>query len=298
MKQKILIVPLILIFVLILGQTVILSQGLEIAEEAKINSQETSNSSQKEDLEAFNKAFENYQKELETYNRAHNEYLFKKAQHERFNTLTSQQELQKALASMLISRDSVIISYLEALKVRIQSAIGVPEDSKNNLVVRLEEEIGWFNDHKSSIPTAGTLGDLSKDSSYAKGRWEKEDRLIYELLATNALGRILKFTDRTNEEFVRVRDKIEEIRKEGEERSLSEEKLAILDRWVFETEGRIARSKEKRADAEKMISLMGSSRNALSSYNQVIKVLGESQLYLKEANAFMKEIIREIKTAE
>src|SRR3989344_1060754 len=120
------------------------------------------------------------------------------------------------------------------------------------------------------------------------------------VLAVIAHGRVLEFTDRTDEIFGRVKNKSEDIRtEERDEYTFSNQKFDILNRWVFETENRIARSKERKSDAESAITLLAKRRsNALSQYNEVITILGETQLYLKEANTFMGEIIREIKTAE
>jgi len=281
MKKSLLTFCAILVFLLIFGQTVVSSQEPETVTET--GPSETIEESEAVTTESFDAAYGKYQDEMEIYRSAHDEYLFKKAQYQRFGTLTSRQEAQSATVLMLETRDNVVISYLLALKTRVSEAIGVQDSTEEGLKVRIDEEIGWFTDHRNTIPSAGTLEDLEKDSIEAQSRWKSVDPLIYEVLAVIAHGRVLEFTDRTDEIFGRVKN----------------QKFDILNRWVFETENRIARSKERKSDAESAITLLAKRRsNALSQYNEVITILGETQLYLKEANTFMGEIIREIKTAE
>ncbi|OGM37452.1 hypothetical protein A3F01_03330 [Candidatus Woesebacteria bacterium RIFCSPHIGHO2_12_FULL_38_11] len=298
MKKSLLTFCAILVFLLIFGQTVVSSQEPETVTET--GPSETIEESEAVTTESFDAAYGKYQDEMEIYRSAHDEYLFKKAQYQRFGTLTSRQEAQSATVLMLETRDNVVISYLLALKTRVSEAIGVQDSTEEGLKVRIDEEIGWFTDHRNTIPSAGTLEDLEKDSIEAQSRWKSVDPLIYEVLAVIAHGRVLEFTDRTDEIFGRVKNKSEDIRtEERDEYTFSNQKFDILNRWVFETENRIARSKERKSDAESAITLLAKRRsNALSQYNEVITILGETQLYLKEANTFMGEIIREIKTAE
>ena len=249
---------------------------------------------------SFDQAYQEYLDEIEKYKGAHQDYLFRKAQYQRFGTLKSRQDAQIATAAMLQTRDDVVVSYLSLVKTLLTESKGITDEKLQGLVIRADEEIGWWKDHKAAIPSAGTLKDLENDSAEARSRWAGVDPLVYEILAEIANGRVSDYMVRTNEFFARVKDMIVQIRsKEGEGQTFSSEKFDVLDRWVFETDNRIVRAKERKAEGEEASTLLKRRRtNALPAYNNVIVILGETQLYLKEANTFMKEIIREIKTAE
>ena len=248
----------------------------------------------------FDKAYEDYVAEIKDYQKAREEYLLRRSQFLRFQSLKSRQDAQEATVSFLEKRDNVVTSYLAVLQARIFEAIGVSDVRKEALNLRLSEEIGWFKDHRDTIPSAGTLDDLVKDSDEAKKRWESIGPLIYEALSTVSYGRIIDFANRTELLLGDAKSKLEEIKSdEREEYKFSNEKFEVLDRWIFETESRIVRSKEKMLDVENLISLMiKQKKDLVRAHNEIIQVLGESQLFLKEANSFMKEIIREVKTAE
>ncbi len=245
-------------------------------------------------------AYRLYIEALEDYETAHEIYLQKRSQYLQFGTLKSRQDAYDATLVMMKRRDDVVISYFAALSARANSAIGVPVSRAESLTLSLTAEIQWFKEHKASISSATSLEDLVNKTKEAESRWKSDEGLIYEVLSTVAYGKILDFSDRTNETFAALRQKLNDIRQETrEEYQFSQKKFDILDRWVSEIEQRIAESKDVQVEAEDMISQFATKKGkGLNSYNQVITTLGEAQSLLKEASTFMNEIIREVKTKE
>jgi hypothetical protein len=124
----------------------------------------------------------------------------------------------------------------------------------------------------------------------------------YQSLATFSLGKVLGYTRRTEDLFSTLKKRIDEIRSETREGyTFSAAKFQVLDRWMFDAETRITRAKQKNADIQNLFTeknIKSKGENALGQYNVTLNTLGESQLFLKEANTFMGEVMREIKTAE
>jgi len=89
----------------------------------------------------FDNVYETYLDDIDTYDKAHNEYIFRRSQYLNFKTLKSQQEAQGATLVMLQTRDQVAISYLRALDVRLNNAIGVPQARHEGLNIRINEEV-------------------------------------------------------------------------------------------------------------------------------------------------------------
>lgn len=248
----------------------------------------------------FDNAYQEYSLEVEEYRNAHDEYVLARSQYLKFRTLTSTNNAKDAAIVMLQARDDVVISYFKAVKEKAAETQGIPDATRDALNIRIDEETIWFSDHRGRSSSAGSLDDIVKDSDEAKKRFESVDSLIYEVLSDVASGKISRFRERLNESFSSVSTKVGEIREEErDEFSFSTRKLELIDRWIFETENRITRSEQKQAEAdEKITEFSGEKKKNAPTHNEVLSILGESQQYLKEASLFVKEIIREIKTAE
>lgn len=247
----------------------------------------------------FANAYKEYTLRVESYKVAHDEYILARSQYLKFKTLTSENNAKEATIRMLEARDEVLIKYLVALKVRIDEIKGTSNETRESLFLRLDEEMKWFLDHKDHLSSAGTLDDLVSDSDKAKKRFESIDPLIYEALSTISSGRLNNLKERLNNIFSDVRNKINEIKEEErEEYKFSTRKIQIIERWISETESRIARGEEKRAEAKTLISGITGKGKSVDRYNEVLTKLNEGQQYFREASLNVVEIISEIKTAE
>jgi hypothetical protein len=253
-----------------------------------------------DEAQTFDEAYSEYIKFSEDYSNAHEDYVLKRAQYIRFQTLKSRQDAFDATLKMLTSRDAVVISYLGILKAKTNFALGVSDIRRESILLSLEEEIAWFTDHKANIPSSGSLEDLVSDSNLAESRWDNVEQLAYIVMSNLSLGKVLVFADRTKEVFDDTKTKLETIRlDEREEFKFSADKFSILDRWMLEAGGRIARSGERLTNAEELIEGMTNKRKDFQvEHNSVISELSESQIFLKETTSFVKEIIKQIKTAE
>lgn len=250
--------------------------------------------------QTFEDAYEEYIKASEEYNRTHEDYVLKRAQYQRFQTLRSRQDAFDATLKMLQSRDDVVISYLRILKAKIIEGIGVPDARLESLLFRMDEEITWYADHKANIPSSGSLDDLVSDSDLAETQWRRVGPIAYETMSTLSFGKMLVFTDRTKEIFDASKTKIEAIRQEEREGyTFSANKFSILDRWMLEADGRLGRSAERLTEAERLIDdLSPLKKDSQGQHTLIITELSEAQIFLKEVNSFVKEVIRQIKTAE
>lgn len=253
-----------------------------------------------EETQSFDEAYSEYIKASQEYNSTHEDYVLKRAQYLRFQTLKSRQDAFDATLKMLQVRDDVVLAYLKAVKAKLNGGRDVPDASRESLNFRIDEEIFWFQDHKANIPSSGDLDDLVSDSGLARGRWQRVEPLAYETMSVLSLGKLLGFTDRTKEIFENTNNKIETIRGDVREGySFSANKFSIFDRWTLEADGRIARSDERITETVNLIDKLASRpKDSQSQYNKIVSELSQSQIFLKEVNSFVKEVIKQIKTAE
>lgn len=248
----------------------------------------------------FDQVYAEYIDHSEEYNKAHSEYVLKKSQFLKFQSLKSRQDAFDATLVMLEKRDDVVISYLKVLRVKIEEVIGISDARKEGLFFRIDEEISWYTNHRDNLSTTGSLDDMVVDSKLAADRWVNIDPLAYEVMSVLAQGKIADFSKRLDDIFAATKSKMEIIRNDEREGfKFGSSKFQILDRWVFEADGKITRSKEKQSEADILINEIIKSKKLLTSnYETIITKLRESQLYMKEADLFIKEIVRQIKTQE
>lgn len=246
----------------------------------------------------FSRAYKDYVFMFDTYKKAHSDYLLAKAQYEAAKTLASQTKVRDATVVLLQSRDDVVVTYLTALRLKLSESEGVSEIDRDGLYTRIDSEVAWFKNHKASIPSAGTLADLTTDSAEAADHFVTTTPLIYELLATIPFGKVDTIRMSATEILSQTKTKVAEIRANGDHDT------TVTERWILETENKLTRSLDKEIEAQTMIASLpakpktGQRDNKEQSYNDIIAKLTESLQFLKEASNFMREILKQVKTAQ
>lgn len=245
----------------------------------------------------FDRGYRQYSQKLEDYNEKHDAYVLARSNYLKFNTLQSKSDAQAATLALLQARDEVLLSYLNSLKLKLTEVSGAENTRTGDLYVKIDEEISWLNDHKNKLGSAGTLEDLVSDSNNEKLRYQLTTQsLFYETLSNISYEKVTSFRDREASLLSSLKDRFNQIKGEGK---FGTTKLQLIDRWLFESDGRFQRANEKQLEADKIITTTIEKKgNFASAYEGIILTLGQAQQYLKEASSFMKEVIREIKTAE
>ncbi len=261
---------------------------------APVYSQEEATSS--DEVFDFQKAYKDYVFMYDLYKKSHSDYLLARSQYQEAKTLAAQTKARDAAVAMLQARDDVVITYLTALRMRLSESEGIADPDREGLYNRLDGQIAWYKDHKDSIPSAGTLDDLVKDSDEAKDHFSTTEPLSYEVLATVPVGKVEVLREKLNNILVEIKIKVEEIRSKGDHDT------SITERWILETENKITRSLDKEIEAQKLIVELQTpsdkykTQSREKTYNNVIALLQESNQFLREASSYMREIVKSIKT--
>ncbi len=249
----------------------------------------------------FDEAFGEYRNSLELYDTAHGEYSLARSQYLRLRTLTSKSEAKEKTRAMLEARDQALINYLTAIKEKINETEGITGSKKSQLSADLNTEINWFVNHKANLIGAGSLEDLVQDSAGASVYWLSIRPVVYRVLSEIPFGKVVDFRMRLGVNLSSVKNKVEEIRnEEREEYKLDTRKLEVIDRWTFETEGRLTRGTQKQDGTLPSFSSFTDEklrrRNDKGVYESIVKKLLASVQDYQEASLFMREIIDELKT--
>jgi len=243
----------------------------------------------------YSDAFLQYNLKSEDYSKAHDAYVVKRSAYLKFKSLQSEKEAKDATVLMLQTRDDVVVYYLMAVSAKMAETKGIPDSERVADQKYIDDEIAFFKDHKIKIPSAGTLQDLVNDSKLASDRFTFDNRnVFYKVLFSISNGKILDLRSRIGDNLTTVKNKVNTIRDETRpEYQFNADKISAIDRFVFESENKLARADDKEVTATDTKVLR---EFTVDEYTKRLGVLSEMQQLLKEASSFLKEIVNQIKS--
>jgi hypothetical protein len=241
----------------------------------------------------YNRAYNDYIHIYNQYREAHTDYVAARQAFGAYKTLTSKTEALNKTLKMLQLRDEVVRTYLTALRMKLAGMTGISNYEQNILYLKLDTEVNWYIKHHNELASAGSLEDLVDSSREAQVRYYQTEVLIYQALGTILASKETTLREKISQEIEILKGKIAEIRQRGDKETTTAE------RWLLEAENRLTRSQEKQFAAQQILAKIESyDQNKIQSFNQAQFTLEESHQYLKEANSYLKELIREVKRAD
>jgi hypothetical protein len=230
----------------------------------------------------YAKAYQDYEYNLSAYNTAYDSYKLAREQYLQFNTITSKDAAKAATLTMLQTRDETVRTYLTALRMKLKETDGIPVTGRDSLYTRIYPEVKWYADHKARLDSAGSLEDLVTDSDEAKDHFTFTNVIIYDSLIQILAGKTTNLRSVLTTNVGDIQAIIDTIRQN------QDKDVSLMERALPDIENKLARSADK--DAEAL------SSNSPKTYIQSQSLIQDSYLYLKEANANLSEIVRQIKS--
>ena len=241
----------------------------------------------------FQKAYEDYLFNYNQYRQSYSDFVAAKEAYLTYQTLTSKNTALEKTQKMLKNEDEVIRTYLTALRMKIAETAGITNDEQSILYLKLDNEVSWYGKHKDSLSSAATLEDLVSSSKKMSDQYKNTEVLTYQTLGTILSGKENDFRNQINTKIQDLKGKIGEIRQKGDKDT------SLSERWLLEAENRLTRSQEKQFAAQQILAKIKSTNTDKNqSYNKAQFSLEESHQYLKEANSYLREVLREIKSAD
>lgn len=239
----------------------------------------------------FTKAYDDYLFNFNQYQKAHQEYVAAKSAYLTYQTLTAKTEAFDKTLALLQWRDKTVETYLTALRLRLAEATGVTDYEETVLYLKLDNEIGWYQNHYSILPSGGSPEDLFKTSEEAEDQFSATEILAFQTVGAVLNGKIdtHKLAIQNNHDILKT--KIAEIRQRGDKDT------AVLERWLLEAENKLTRVQEKQFEALQIITTVSGSKK-IDKYTEARLKFKEAGQYLIEANHYLLEIVREIKLAD
>jgi len=242
----------------------------------------------------YQTAHQSYLSAQEEYSQQHSEYLLAKSQYNQAGTLAAETKAREETAQMLSSRDKVLSTYLETIKARLVETNGLSDTTKNGLISRLDSEINWYQNHSDRVSSAGTLNDLVEDSEEARDHKDQTTTpLVYENLVTIPVTKVSVLRRDASVIISDLKNFLNDVESAGNH------DVSEADRWMIQIDGKITRSIDKEIDAQNQLQTLQNpdkKTNYSSIYDSGIQSITESHQFIKEANTFLGEVIRLIRT--
>lgn len=242
---------------------------------------------------AYAVAYQDYINKTGIYQVAHGNYLTARANYLSSQSLDSQDKAMKATLAMLQARDQATISYLTAVKIKVQTTQGVSQIDENSLQAQLDNEIGWYSAHNTKLPSAGSLSDLVSDSDDAKAELNGPTLIVvYNAIVTLGIGNNTYIRGELNNEISTLRAKIDEIK------ANQDKDVSSIERSLIDVQNKIDRSQSKDNDAKSLINgVKPTDTQKDNNFQDAQSDISNSNSYLKEANQGLLQIITQIKSA-
>lgn len=142
--------------------------------------------------EEIRKARQDYSQNLEEYRNQERFYTIAYDQYTSLKTLTSLEDLVIKTKAVALSRDQVLIKYLELLSLNLYASEGVELSVKNQYLQLLEENIDGLKKHSQALAAKNSQSEVqsSLDDFKSFTNLNKISEQILALLAISRLQRI------------------------------------------------------------------------------------------------------------
>jgi hypothetical protein len=250
-----------------------------------VKAQETSSKTdliwQKERLEEeISKTRQDYSQNLEEYRNQERLYIIAYDQYESLKTLASLEDLVIKTKAVALSRDQVLIKYLELLRLNLYASEGVELSVKNQYLDLLEENIDGLKEHSQVLATKNSQSEVQSSLDDFEP-FTDLDKISEQILALLAISRLQRIYDLA----LPLKKDIDQFLGVAESSALS-----TLLRASEETDKTLAQAQNNLdllwEKSKKANSLEGIYRNLTKELNPVYINLSQSLAYLDELMNF------------
>lgn len=241
----------------------------------------------------YNRAYADYVYNTQLYNDAYSAYQLARSQYLASNTLVAQNNAREATLKMLQARDEMLKTYLTAIRLRIKETSGISANDLNTAFAQIDNDFVWWSNHKTKLPSAGSLDDLVTDSDEAYAHYPATLMIVYQSLSTIFIGRLDSDRSDLGRSIADLKNKVAQIKANGDKDT------SQIERSLIDVDNSVSRSVSKQSEAKNIInslSLEKSSGSNEEKFADIKTKLKESLAYMNEAVNLINQIIIQIKT--
>ncbi len=241
----------------------------------------------------YNRAYADYVYNTQLYNDAYSAYQLARSQYLASHTLVAQNNAREATLKMLQARDEMIKTYLTAIRLRVKETSGISANDLNTVFAQIDNDFVWWSNHKTKLPSAGSLDDLVADSDEAYAHYPATLMLVYQSLSTIFIGRLDSDRSDLSRSIADLKNKVAQIKANGDKDT------SQIERSLIDVDNSVSRSATKQSEAKNILNTLSLEKSSGSNDDKFAEIktkLKESLAYMNEAVNLINQIIIEIKT--
>lgn len=240
----------------------------------------------------FEKAFREYQENLNNYHQTYKEYQAAKEEYFSYQTLTSKTVAFEQMLAMLKIRSLVIASYLNLIRIKLNVAETGNEaiylQEFDRLRVDLSDEIGFYQQSEKDLSSKNSIEQLLDFSLKIESRYKEETQpLMYKSLLSLFSIREKILTKTIYDQLGIFGEKINLLKGSGAN-------INKLNQWLEDAKNKTSQANKSQSKIEEEIFTRQSLN--VGNYENLYKSLLDSFQLLEEVVFYLKEIIGEMKT--
>lgn len=242
----------------------------------------------------FDRAYQDYQYNLTVYNQAFQDFEDAKNAYLANQTLALKETARQKTYTMLVDRDTLMAVYLTAVRTKISELTGLSSDEKNNIFGKIDPEVIFYTNHKSSYGSGDSLDQLFATSSQSQNQYTtKTNLVVQEALFDISLGQLAGLRINHEQIFTFLNSMIDSGVAAGK---LTRDPFS---RWLTDIDATDQTLKQNEATAMTQIAQIYSQSYGLGGgYDAAITTLSQNVTGLNQYNEFLSEVLNYILSHE
>lgn len=239
----------------------------------------------------FDRAYQDYQYNQTLYQQAYSDYQDAKNAYLANQTLSLKDDARKKTYAMLVARDQLMVVYLTALRTKISELAGLSTDYKNGVFGKIDTEVKFYTDHKSSYQSNDDLPTLFNESTTAQDQYKNITSLVAnEALFDISLGQVAGIRQNQEQIYSTLKSIINDKVNAG--------KLTLdpFNHWFTDIDAADNTLKQNENTGISQIQQMYTqSYSFQGGYTSSLTTLSSSVKTLSQLNEFLTEVVNYIK---
>ena len=235
----------------------------------------------------FADTYPQYLGKLDTYRQKYASFTEARDFYTKSPTLTLKEKVRTATFELLVARDDLIGTYLEALRTFLHETPDHPGYEKGNILSSLVGERDWYFRHKD-------VYDVERDTLetlFSKGQ---ESKIEYDTISTPFVYETLSTISFSKYIDLKIRHETLYKTAKAEVESLDGSRRTLFDRWIADIDNEfvaITTIENKAQEIRKDFKDKNKRKDSKSVYNEFIKNLETGKDSFGRLNGFLEEVI-------
>lgn len=232
----------------------------------------------------YNEARTQYKKQINDAQILKAEFEKRLKEFRQFRKTADKSAIETQARTLLNDTIGTGISYLEALKIKVQTASGLSETERNEIITEINQNINWLQQKQTKIASS-TLTSIRKEAQEAKNYWKVTRVSVKKISGIIAASYINNFLLKGDNVSRQIQTQIDTLK--NQDRDTSE-----LEDLLVEYNQNLALAKEKyEAGKAQFRAIKG------GAGLDIVPELNESNVLVQKGNVFIQDANRYIRQA-